>query len=46
MKQLALKYLQEKTGNINATFHTDQWESIEELVVQKNKLLVVQKNLT
>ena len=43
MKQLALKYLQEMTGNINATFHTDQWESIEELVVQKNKLLVVQK---
>ena len=43
MKQLALKYLQEMTGNINATFHIDQWESIEELVVQKNKLLVVQK---
>ena len=43
MKQLALNYLQEMTGNINATFHTDQWESIEELVVQKNKLLVVQK---
>jgi len=43
MKQLALKYLKEMTGNINATFHIDQWESIEELVVQKNKLLVVQK---
>ena len=43
MKQLALNYLQEMTGNLNATFHIDQWESIEELVIQKNKLLVVQK---
>jgi ATP-dependent DNA helicase RecQ len=43
VKQCALNYLREMTGNVNATFHYDQWESIEELVVQKNKLLVVQK---
>ena len=43
MKQHALNYLREMTGNPNATFHFDQWESIEELVVQKDKLLVVQK---
>ncbi|MDI1231131.1 MAG: RecQ family ATP-dependent DNA helicase [Methylobacter sp.] len=43
MKQIALNYLREMTGNVNATFHIDQWESIEELVVQKDKLLVVQK---
>jgi len=43
MKQLALNYLREMTGNINATFHSDQWESIEELVVQKDRVLVVQK---
>jgi len=43
MKQLALDYLREMTGNANAIFHSDQWESIEELVVQKDKVLVVQK---
>ena len=43
MKQLALNYLREMTGNVNANFHSDQWESIEELVVQKDKVLVVQK---
>ena len=43
MKQLALDYLREMTGNVNANFHSDQWESIEELVIQKDKVLVVQK---
>lgn len=43
MKQLALQYLREMTGNVNATFHYDQWESIEELVVKKDQILVVQK---
>ncbi len=43
MKQAALDYLREMTGNNQATFHNDQWESIEELVVQKDKVLVVQK---
>ncbi len=43
MKQLALQYLREMTGNVNATFHYDQWESIEGLVENKDKLLVVQR---
>jgi ATP-dependent DNA helicase RecQ len=43
MKHNALAYLHEMTGNSNASFHQDQWESIDGLVNKQNQLLVVQR---
>ena len=43
MKELAQAYLHEMTGNPTASFHEDQWESIDELVNKQNQLLVVQR---
>jgi ATP-dependent DNA helicase RecQ len=43
MKELAQAYLHEMTGNQTASFHENQWESINELVNNQNQLLVVQR---
>ncbi|WP_299077674.1 DEAD/DEAH box helicase [uncultured Paraglaciecola sp.] len=43
MKKIAQAYLHEMTGNPTASFHEDQWESIDELVNKQNQLLVVQR---
>jgi ATP-dependent DNA helicase RecQ len=43
MKKLAQTYLHQMTGNPTASFHEDQWESIDELVNKQNQLLVVQR---
>lgn len=43
MKEIAQAYLHEMTGNLTASFHEDQWESIDELVNKQNQLLVVQR---
>ena len=43
MKELAESLLREMTGNPSACFHIDQYESIHELVVNRKKMLVVQK---
>lgn len=43
MKELAQSYLHAMTGNPKASFHEDQWESIDELINKQNQLLVVQR---
>ncbi|MGI2201623.1 RecQ family ATP-dependent DNA helicase [Shewanella baltica] len=43
MKEMALQLLTEMTQNPLATFHHDQWESIDELVTKRSQLLVVQR---
>jgi ATP-dependent DNA helicase RecQ len=43
MKHSALAHLHEMTDNTNASFHQDQWESIDELVNKQNQILVVQR---
>lgn len=43
MKSVALAHLREMTGNPQAVFHEDQWESIDGLVNRQNQLLVVQR---
>lgn len=43
MKEIALQLLTEMTQNPLATFHHDQWESIDELVTKRSQLLVVQR---
>lgn len=43
MKDMALDLLREMTRDPSASFHADQYESIHELVHNRNKLLVVQK---
>lgn len=43
MYNIALDHLKEMTGNPKATFHQDQFESIEGLVRKQNQLLVVQR---
>lgn len=43
MRSTALGYLKEMTGNPQADFHNDQWESIDELVNRRGQLLVVQR---
>lgn len=40
---MALQLLTEMTQNPLATFHHDQWESIDELVTKRSQLLVVQR---
>ena len=43
MKEQAIELLREMTGNSSAVFHTDQYESIDELVTNRRKMLVVQR---
>lgn len=43
MKESALIFLQQMTNNPMASFHQDQWESIDELINKQNQLLVVQR---
>lgn len=43
MKERAESLLREMTGNPSAYFHSDQYESIHELVQNRKKMLVVQK---
>lgn len=43
MKATAQSYLREMTGNAQAEFHQDQWESIDGLVNNQQQLLVVQR---
>jgi len=43
MKALALTFLKQMTNNPQASFHQDQWESIDELINKQNQLLVVQR---
>lgn len=40
---MALQLLTEMTQNPLATFHHDQWESIDELMTKRSQLLVVQR---
>lgn len=43
MKNRALSLLQRLTGNEDAEFHDDQWESIDALVNRRKQILVVQR---
>lgn len=43
MKEMAQTFLRQMTNNPQASFHQDQWESIDELVNKQNQLLVVQR---
>lgn len=43
MKASALTFLKQMTNNPQASFHQDQWESIDELINKQNQLLVVQR---
>ena len=43
MREVAQAYLRQMTGNQQAMFHQDQWESIDELVNKQRQLLVVQR---
>lgn len=43
MKKTGLDLLHKMTNNPVATFHDDQWESIEQLVTKQSQLLVVQR---
>ena len=42
-KQKAFQYLRDSLQNSNIDFRNDQWESIDALVIQNKKVLVVQK---
>lgn len=43
MRDAALKHLRQMTGSHQADFHSDQWESIDQLINKQKQLLVVQR---
>jgi len=43
LKDQALLLLRQTLGNSTANFRDQQWEAIEDLVIQKSRLLVVQR---